>query len=519
MKKSKHSLSNYKILSLDGGQLVPVGLQEVLPGDIFNHRIRGLVRAAPMIAPVMHQVDVRIHVFFVPNRLIWDDWENFITGGPDGMDASVPPTITLPNSGAGGVVAGSLADYLGVPLGQLASGAGYSVSALPFRAYNKIFNEYYRDQDLVTSRAISTASGVDATTVTTLAQIAWEKDYFTSARPWESKGPTLTLPVGDTAPVWGDGKTMTLWDGTDRLGLGADGAGDLAAGSSMDDVTVGTAFAGSAVVSKGLGLATEASGGQGSHVYADLSYATGIDLVTLREYFAQLRYQEARAKYGSRYTEYLAYLGVRSSDARLQRPEYLGGGKVPLQFSEVLQTNNPAAPDQTDAVGALAGHGIAGAKSHRYRRFFEEHGWVMTLMSIRPKTMYVDGIQRHWSRATKEDYFQRELAAIGAQEVLNQEVYGPHTTPAGVFGYQDRYDEYRRTENTIAGEMRTDLNYWHMAREFSSSPALNSAFVTCTPTDRVFAGNATLIDQYYAMIHHSLQARRIVPKVAKTFVF
>lgn len=519
MKKSKHALSNYKILSCDGGQLVPVGLQEVLPGDIFQHKIRGLVRAAPMLAPVMHQVDVRLHCFFVPNRLIWDDWENFITGGPDGEDASVPPTVTLPNSGAGGVVAGSLADYLGVPLGQNADNTGYVVSALPFRAYGKIFNEYYRDQDLVTPLVVSTASGADTTTNKTLQRIAWEKDYYTSARPWESKGPTITLPLGDTAPVWGDGKTTTWWDGTSRLSSQTDGASDQYVSTTNVDANVGGASGGAGIVSKIIGIAPESTGGQGSHLYADLAAATGVDLVTLREYFAQLRYQEARAKYGSRYTEYLAYLGVRSSDARLQRPEYLGGGRVPIQFSEVLQTNNPAAPDQTDAVGSMAGHGIAGAKSYRYRRFFEEHGWVMCLMSIRPKTMYVDGLQRHWTRATKEDYFQRELAAVGAQEVLNKELQANHTTPEGVFGYQDRYDEYRRTENTIAGEMRTTLDYWHMAREFSGDQSLNAAFVTCTPTDRVFAGNATLIDQYYVMIHHSLQARRIVPKVAKTFVF
>ena len=201
MRRSKHSLSNYKVFSCDGGYLVPVGLQEVLPGDVFNHKIRGLVRAAPMIAPVMHIVDVRLHAFFVPNRLLWDDWENFITGGPDGTDASVPPTVTLTytagNPPTGTNLVGGLPDYLGVPPGI----NNLEVSALPFRAYNKIFNEYYRDQDLVSPRAISTASGADSTTDVSLARIAWEKDYFTSARPWESKGPTLTLPLGEMAPV------------------------------------------------------------------------------------------------------------------------------------------------------------------------------------------------------------------------------------------------------------------------------------------------------------------------------
>lgn len=510
--KSKHSKSNYKVLSCDGGYLVPVGLQEVLPGDIFNHKIRGLVRAAPMIAPLMHQVDVRLHCWFVPNRLVWTDWENFITGGPDGEDASVHPTIEMtftagtPDTGNNQV--GYLPDFMGIP----PEVNGVFVNALPFRAYNLIFNEFYRDQDLVTPRAVSKASGVDSTTDVTLARIAWEKDYFTSARPWESKGPTLTLPLGTEAPVIGTGKSMVLTDGTNEAGF-TQNASDLRVNQGNVGANVGAATSGS-VLANGVvfGLSENPAN---SGLIADLSYATGVDLVTLREYFGQLRYQEARAKYGSRYTEYLAYLGVRSSDARLQRPEYLGGGRVPVQFSEVLQT----APSDADFVGTMAGHGIAGARSNRYRRFFEEHGFVVVLMSIRPKTMYVDGIQRHWSRATKEDYFQKELAAVGAQEVLNKEVQAVHSQPNGVFGYQDRYDEYRRTENTVAGEMRTTLNYWHMAREFSGDVALNSSFVTCTPTDRVFAGSEELIDQFYVMIHHSLQVRSIVPKVAKTYVF
>lgn len=508
MIRSKHSLSNYKVLSCDGGYLVPVGLQEVLPGDVFNHKIRGLVRAAPMIAPVMHQVDVRLHCWFVPNRLLWTDWENFITGGPDGEDASVAPTIEMtftsgsPDTGNNQV--GFLPDFLGIP----PEVNGQFVSALPFRAYNLIFNEFYRDQDLVAPRAISKASGVDTTTDPTLARIAWEKDYYTSARPWESKGPTLTLPLGDQAPVLGIGPTTTGTYTTSGVLKQSDGTTINLANADGQRAMADSQFS---LRQMQKGTAT----GNQPDIYADLSAATGVDLVTLREYFGQLRYQEARAKYGSRYTEYLAYLGVRSSDARLQRPEYLGGGRVPVQFSEVLQT----APSTSDFVGTMAGHGIAGARSNRYRRFFEEHGWVMVLVSIRPKTMYVDGIQRHWSRATKEDYFQKELAAVGSQEVLNKEVQAVHSSPNGVFGYQDRYDEYRRTENTIAGEMRTTLNYWHMAREFSGDVALNSSFVTCTPTDRVFAGSEELVDQYYLMIHHSLQARRIVPKVAKTYVF
>jgi len=507
VKRSKHNLSNYKILSCDAGYAIPVGLTEILPGDIIQHKIRGIVRSAPLVAPVMHQNDVRFHCFFVPNRIIWDDFEDFITGGQDGEDASVPPTINMtytagtPDTGNNQV--GFLPDFLGVP----PKINNRTVSALPFRAYNRVLNDYFLDQDLSTPRVISKASGTDSTTDVTLARVCWEKDYFTLARPDESKGPTLVLPIGTEAPVTritnapyvdvyktGTNTKMASGNlGADTNGLGASSGADIGIKMSLDP--------------------------RGSLI-ADLSAATGVDLVTLREYFAQLRFQEARSKYGSKYVDYLAYYGVKSSDARLQRAEYLGGGRSAVQYSEVLQTNQPASSDQTDAVGAMAGHGIAGAKAYRWRKFFEEHGFVICIMSIRPKTMYVDGIPRYWSRTTKEDYFQRELEAVGQQEVKFKELQFGHTTPDGVFGYSDRYEEYRRIENTIAGEMRDTLDYWHMARSFSGDLGpVNDAFVRCNPTDRVFAGSEDLIDQYYVMVHHSIQARRNVSRVARNYIF
>lgn len=498
MKRSKHNLSNYKILSCDAGYAVPVGLTEILPGDIVQHKIRGIVRSAPLIAPVMHQNDVRFHCFFVPNRIIWDDFEDFITGGQDGEDASVPPTInmtfTAPSTGNNQV--GMLPDFLGVP----PKVNNRAVSALPFRAYNRVLNDYFLDQDLSPPRVISKASGVDTTTDVTLARVCWEKDYFTLARPEESKGPTLVLPLGDTAPVINDGGPLKVQDVSGDVGTltgsGAYATGFVPSMTNNDPLKYNDGL------------------------LVDLSAATGVDLVTLRQYFAQLRFQEARSKYGSKYVDYLAYYGVKSSDARLQRAEYLGGGKSVVQYSEVLQTNNPADADQTDAVGAMSGHGIAGAKAYRWRKFFEEHGFVICIMSIRPKTMYVDGIPRYWSRVTKDDYYQRELEAVGQQEVLFKELQFGHATPDGVFGYSDRYEEYRRIENTIAGEMRDTLDYWHMARSFSGDLGpVNDAFVRCFPTDRVFAGSEDLIDQYYVMVHHSIQARRNVSRVARNYIF
>lgn len=527
MKRGKFSLSNYKLLSLDMGELTPIGMFEVLPGDTVQQATSALVRAAPMLAPVMHPVHVRIHHWYVPHRIIWEDWEDFITGGPDGMDDSVFPTITMP--AMGGAAVGSLADYLGIPPGV----NSLEVSALPFRAYALIWNEFYRDQDLQTELTVDIGSGPDTTTNTALQNCAWEKDYFTSSRPWEQKGPAVTVPLGTEAPVVGTAPVF---------GLGITG-NSASAGSPYSGVkeTLGRVSGTTATYTLGNDpnagpmttimelfdngttkypnirtISNPAAFGGSFDMHADLTNASAVTVNILREALALQRFEEARARYGSRYVEYLRYLGVRSSDARLQRPEYLGGGRQTLQFSEVLQTT-PGSGDPDDTVGALKGHGIGAMRSNRYRRFFEEHGYVISLMSVLPKTMYAQGLARTWNRRTKEDFWQRELQHIGQQEVLNKEVYAAHASPNGTFGYQDRYDEYRRAESTIAGEFRDILNYWHFGRNFGSSPALNATFVKAVPTDVPFASPAT--DVLYVMANHSIQARRLVAPRGTSFIF
>jgi len=501
MKRSKHSLSNSKLLSCDMGELIPCGMVEVLPGDTMQQATSALIRFSPLLAPVMHPIHVRVHHWYVPYRLLWDSWEDFITGGPDGMDASVFPTIDMGGSGA---AVGSLADYLGVPTGV----AGLDVSALPFRAYAMIYNEWYRDQDLQTALALSTADGADSTTNTDLVNIGWEKDYFTSARPWEQKGAAITIPLGTSAPVKGIGYSSG----------GADGAADAntyweAGNSSAGEFASGFSRHAGAALPNHFSVEMDATNKKLPLIRADLTGVSAVTVNVLREAMALQRYEEARARYGSRYTEYLRYLGVRSSDARLQRPEYLGGGKTTISVSEVLQT-----AEGTDPVGTLRGHGISGFRTNRYRRFFEEHGVVLSLLSIRPKSMYTQGIARMWNRRNKEDFWQRELEHIGQQEILNKEVYAAHATPDGIFGYQDRYDEYRRAESTVAGEFRTSvLDYWHLAREFATDPALNADFVECVPTDRVFAASTN--DTVYVMCNHSVQARRLVAKTGHSFIY
>lgn len=491
MKRSKHNLSHTKLLSCDMGELVPISCVEVLPGDSIMHATSLLLRAQPLLAPVMHPVDVRIHHWYVPWRLVWDEFEDFITGGPTGTSLPAWPWFNF------NWATGQLGDYLGVP-----GGADVVQSALYVRAYQTIFNEWYRDQDLQSEVVVSKAGGHDATTSKSLQRVNWEKDYFTSARPWEQKGPAITLPLGTTAPVnrTSAAPPWTVWIGNTQNRAAV--TTDLFAGATA------TPYLANAGVTEVYSL--DPAGG----LVTDLSSASAITVRALRQALALQRFEEARARYGSRYTEYLRYLGVTSSDARLQRPEYLGGGRQTISFSEVLQTAPSATTGQ---VGTMRGHGIAAMRSNRYRRFFEEHGCIMTLLSVRPKTMYMQGLPRKYNRQAKEDYWQKELEHIGQQSIKNKEVYVAAAAPDGTFGWQDRYDEYRREENTVAGEFRNILNFWHLAREFASEPALNSTFVSCNPTERVFPVPSE--DVLYIHARHNMVARRLVAPVGSSFTF
>lgn len=478
---SKFNLSHTKSFSAFMGKLIPITWMAALPGDVFRHKTDVFIRTQPLLAPLMHLVTCRVHHFFVPNRLIWEDWEDFITGGEDGNDSSVAPTITINDASLN-----SLTDYLGVPTGVASDRA---VSALPYRAYAAIYNEYFRDQQLQSKIGLSVASGADTTTNTTLEDICWEKDYFTSARPDTQLGDDVTVPLGDTAPV----VASTDYPISTNI---------------FRQVSDGTAMASTDVVASGGGAITNTGGTQGfidpADAYeVDLSSATGTNINDLRRAFAIQRWQEARSMFGGRYVEFLRFCGVSPQDARLQRPEYLGGGKRLLQFSEVVAT---AETGTSVDVGDLKGHGIGAMSSNRYKRYIPEHGIIMSLLSVRPKTQYYQGIHKEWLKTSKFDYHQKELESIGQAAILNKELYSAHSTPDGTFGYQDRYDEYRRMESSIAGDFKDTLDFWNMARSFSSDPALNDTFVTCNPTTRVWP--ATSAAQMYIMAHHNVQAIR-----------
>lgn len=493
-KRNKFSLSHYKLLTCRMGYIIPCGMIEVLPGDSIRQATSVFMRFAPMLAPVMHPCHVTIHHWYVPFRLIWDEWEDFITGGPDGMNVSELPTINPPTNG---FAEDSLADYLGLPT-KINIGP---VSALPFRAYNLIYNEWYRDQDLETELPISTDSGVDTTTSTALLRGDWERDIFTTARPWPQKGPGVTVPVnGDfgSNQIVSNGLSPRFY----ALSGGIGAERNLASGSVGSIEPSNAVF--QAIGNFSMNGGAVAFGTETGLKLTSSSGSASVDVNQLREAMALQRFEEHRAMYGSRYVEYLRYLGVRSSDARLQRPEYLGGGKQTVQFSEVLQT-----AEGTDPVGTLRGHGIAAMRTNRYRRFIEENGLILSFMMIRPKAIYSQGVPRFWLKKVKEDFWQRELEHIGQQEVYTKELYGSAAADT-VFGYQNRYDEYRQHWSSISGEFRSILDYWHMARIFSNEPVLNADFISAVPTERIFAAQQN--DQLYCMVNHSIQARRLMAK-------
>lgn len=486
-KRNKFSLSHYVLGTCKMGYMLPIGLTEVLPGDTIQQATSVFMRLAPMLAPVMHPVQVKIHHWYVPHRLVFPEFENFITGGPDGLDTTEFPVIS---SGEDGFAEGSLADHLGLPPGI----PNLTVSALPFRAYNLIYNEWYRDQDLEEEIAISTDAGADTTTATDLLRGDWERDYFTTARPWPQKGIEVTVPVQSSGSadvdisITSDGTAVTTSYGNLIISPASLFPVRSASGPGYNDANV---------IWANPGL-------KGSGTVSGLDVGS-VNINDLREAFALQRFEEHRAMYGSRYVEYLRYLGIKASDARLQRPEYLGGGKQTIQFSEVLQT----AADGDNPVGTLRGHGIAAMRSNRYRRFIEEHGYIISIMLIRPKSIYQQGVPRTWLRRVKEDFWQQELQHIGQQEVLTQELFGA-AEEGKVFGYQNRYDDYRQHVSYVAGEFRSILNYWHLAREFGNEPVLNADFISSTPTERIFAAQEN--DHIYYMANHSIQARRLMAK-------
>lgn len=472
-RRSKFNLSYPHNLTTDMGVLTPIGLTPVLPGDTFRHSTTALVRMMPLMAPVMHPIHVTIHHWFVPFRLLWDNWENFITGGSDGLSVPTFPTIRAP--AVGGFPVGGLMDHLGQSTGV----ANFETSALPARAMALLYNQCYRDEDLNTPIGFSTADGLDTTTSQDLQNVCWEKDYYTTSRPWEQKGAEVTLPLVGQAKL----KNTAAINSPLGVQNGNNANNQVYVASSPSD-----------------------------KFYVDGADFDAPDINESRFAYAWQRVLESRARWGSRYTELLRAWGVKSSDARLQRPEYLGGGNQTIQFSEVLGSAN----NDDTVLGQLGGHGIGAIKSNTYKSFFEEHGFVVSVAFLRPITLYAQGSPRHWNYRVREDFWQPEMQHIGQQAIKNKEIYAAHPQPDATFGFQDRFDENRRNYGVISGLFKTTLDFWSAARIFGSAPALNGDFVKCVPTKDIFAVPSE--PGVIIMAKHNIYARRLVAKVGTSFI-
>lgn len=460
-KRSIFNLGHTHLTSCKMGYIVPIMTQECLPGDTWQGDTKLFLRMAPLLAPVMHRLNITISTFYVPVRIIWDDFEDFITGGPNGTDDSVPPTVSITPT------VGSLADHFGLPLTDNA----ITVSALPFRAMSLIWNDRYRDQDLQDPVEISTESGPDSTTPTDLFRAAWGKDYFTTARPSPQKGPNLVLPIGIEAPVVSNLEQITFHEA--GVSYGAYAGNVTENGSDFRRfLAMGTNAGPYPTPNQPIGF------GSSTGLKVDLTGATGVDINTLREYLAMQTMAERRSLFGSRYEDLLHYWNLPTQDARLQMPEIISNHNSLVQFSEVLQTSQSLTGTEP-GVGAMAGHGVGASRSGRWRYFCYEHGYIMTFLIVRPQAVYTQGIERMWSRQTRFDYWNPEYQHIGQRPVLSKEIYADGTDADNdIFGYQNQYDEYRRAKNYVSGEFKTTLDYWHMARQFENRPNLNGEFLS-----------------------------------------
>jgi len=448
--------------TFDSGYLVPIFYDEALPGDTFQCDANGFGRLATPINPFMDNLYIETFFFAVPYRLIWDNWEKFCgeqTNPGDSTDYLVPTTTTT-------VTNSSLYDYMGVP-----TDVALTFNNLCGRAYNLVYNDWFRDENLQNSVTVDKGDGPDTATNYTLLKRGKRHDYFTSALPWPQKGDAVTLPLGTTAPIHTDGSNP------ETLGLYSTGE---AANVKMLTISANTVSVGDTT-----------DGAPSTTMYADLSQATAATINQLREAFQIQRLYEKDARGGTRYTEVIqSHFGVTSPDARLQRPEYLGGGKDRINVNPIAQTSST---DATTPQGNLSGYATTGFMGHKFSKSFTEHSVIIGMANVFADLTYQQGLNRHFSRQTKFDFYWPALAHLGEQSILNKEIYAQGTTADdSVFGYQERYAEYRYKPSYVTGQMRSNfaqsLDTWHLAQDFGSLPALNASFIEENPpVDRVTA--------------------------------
>ena len=503
-KYNTFDLSHDKRLSLKMGEIIPVMAVDVLPGDKFTIESSHLTRMLPLVAPVMHNVKVKMRYFFSPNRLVWDNWEDFITGPESASDTTEPvhPYINTTS------IPSSLADYMGVNTADGIGGQTVEVNALPFAHYQFIWNEYFRDQNLQQEVTYSLSDGNNTANPDLFQKrkVAWQHDRFTSALPFTQKGPEVTLPILSQASVQAIGFKPAARTADTLIDISSDvqwtGSAQVYA---FNDGTLGSN------ISPYQRFAIDNT----ANLYLDQAALeqNAATINQLREAFAIQKWLELNARTGNRYTEHIqAHFGVKPQDSRLQRPEEFGGSVANIQFSEVLQTSQTttSGTDQS-ALGQLGGHGITASGSRKASYYAQEHGWIFAFMYVVPDTTYYQGVPAKFNKVDRYDYYQPLLAHLGEQPVLTKELYATGGAQDDTtFGYLPIYDEYRHEQNSVHGLMKSTLEYWHMGRKFASVPALNANFIQCDPTDRIFVEQEDP-EQVIAHVYNDLKVQRKVP--------